>query len=319
MKKILFLLVVFLSLPAFCGEPLMLINPSRETFINFPSAVLDMDKTVTVFLPEKTVPLKGRYPVVYLLGAIPKDAPAAEALLAASQRKALLVGVNFEESDYAHLDKIVRFMTRELIPYINVNYSVFDDPSSRAVVSGGEAAAKVTAALLAQKDLFGRAVILNGGEPPASLDASAESLRVILAGERPQVFAWQQVFERKGLAYGPEFVTKLGVSRLLEAVNLDYLFAPSEELILKKLRGDLFPRVLVIGGEETVSLSVSAVLANAMTFDYLPSLLKISPMYLDWNGKDGILSVIPGALPGKVKISVLAGKTGFSGKIKLKK
>lgn len=319
MKKILFLFAAFLSLPAFCGEPLMLINPSRETFINFPSAALDSEKTVTVFLPEPAVPLKGRYPVVYLLGAVPKDAPAAEALLAASQRKALLVGVNFEENDYADVDKIVRFMTRELVPYINVNYSVFDDPSSRAVVSGGAASAKAAAALLAQKDVFARAVILNGGENPVSLEGAAESLRVLLAGERPQVFAWQQVLERKGLAYGPGFAAKLGASGLLEAVNLDYLFAPAQQLTLKKLRGDLFPRVLTLGGGETASLSLSAALDNAMTFDYLPLAPKISPMYLDWNGKDGTLSVIPGAQPGKVKISVSAGKTGFLGKIKLKK
>lgn len=319
MKKILFLFAAFLSLPAFCGEPLMLINPSRETFIHFPSAALNSEKTVTVFLPERAVPLKERYPVVYLLGAGPKDARAAEALLAASRRKALLVGVNFEENDYADLDKIVRFMTRELIPYINVNYSVFDDPSSRAVVSGGAASAAAAAALLAQKNLFARAVILNGGEKPLSLEGAAESLRVLLAGERPQVFAWQQVLERKGLAYGPGFVTKLGERGLLEAVNLDYLFAPSQELALKKLRGSLFPRVLTLSGGEDASLSLSAELADSVTFDYLPSAPKISPMYLDWNGKNGTLSVISGAQPGKVKISVSAAKTGFLGKIKLKK
>ena len=86
MKKLLFLLFLLFPTLAVCGEPLLLINPGRETFLNFPSASVGNDKTVTVFLPEPAVPLRGRYPVIYLLGAGPDDAQAAQEKLDGSTR-----------------------------------------------------------------------------------------------------------------------------------------------------------------------------------------------------------------------------------------
>lgn len=320
MKKLLALTVLLFSLPAFCGEPLMLINPSRETFINFPSAVLGNDKTVTVFLPEPAVPLRGKYPVVYLLGAGPKDAAAAQARLEASARKAILVGVNFDEKDLADTAKITAFFSRELVPYIDTNYPTVDDPSSRAVSSRGAAGAKALAALLARKNLFARAVIVDGGETPVSLAGSDRALRVLVAGKRSQAVVWQKTLEDMGLSYGPGFVTALGGDEnLFSSLNLDYLFAPAQELAVKKLKGTVSPSVLYLEGEDKAKLSVSAQLANAMTFDYVPLSVRLSPPYLDWNAAAGELAPIPGAAAGKVKIGVFVDKKAFNGKIRLKK
>lgn len=320
MKKLLVILALFLCVPAFCGEPLMLINPSRETFINFPSAVLGNDKTVTVFLPEPAVPLSGKYPVVYLLGAGPKDASAARARLEASARKAILVGVNFDEEDLADADKITRFFSRELVPYIDTNYPTFDLPESRAAAAAGAPGARVLAALLARKNLFARAVLLDGGEQPVSLAGADKALRVLLAGKRAQAAVWQQTLEEMGLSYGPGFAVWLGAhENLFSALNLDYLFAPAQELAVKKLKGEVTPSVLTLGADEKARLALSALLANGMRFDYIPLSVRLSPPYLDWDAQTGYLTPISGAAAGKVKISVFVDKTAFKDKIRLKK
>ena len=129
MKKLLFLLFLLFPTLAVCGEPLLLIHPGRETFLNFPSASVGNDKTVTVFLPEPAVPLRGRYPVIYLLGAGPDDAQAAQEKLDGSARKAILVGVNFTDAELADTDKIATFFSRELVPYIDTNYPTVDEPA----------------------------------------------------------------------------------------------------------------------------------------------------------------------------------------------
>ena len=116
MKKLLFLLAV-LTAPVWCAaqetEPLILLNPGRETFINFPSQTLP-GKTVTFFLPQQATPLTGRYPVVYVLGAIPKNAPLAQAFMDVTPHKALVVGINLTPEEMADAARVVRFFKREL-------------------------------------------------------------------------------------------------------------------------------------------------------------------------------------------------------------
>lgn len=297
----------------------MLINPSRETFINFPSSVLP-DKAVTVFLPEPSVPLRGRYPVVYLLGAGPKDAQSARQLLEQSPRKAILVGVNTDEKELADTEKISTFFSRELIPYIDTNYSTVDDPSARAVVSDGAAGAKALAALLARKRLFARAVVLNGGEEPVSLAESDASLRMLVAGRRADAAVWQRMLRERGLSYGPGFVTALGGDKTLwEALDLAYLFAPAEELTVKKLEGAAFPARLSLSEGGKSVLSVTAVLADKKRFDYIAPSVRFSPPYLTWDAQQGTLEAVNGAVPGKVTLSFGVDKAVFKSKIKLKK
>lgn len=320
MKK--FLVFLFLLVPslALCGEPLLLVNPWRETFLNFPSAAAGNDKTVTVFLPEPAVPLRGRYPVVYLLGVGPEAAASAQMKLEASVRKAILVGVNFTEQELADTDKTAAFISRELVPYIDTNYPTVDEPSARGVAASGAAGGKALAALLAKKNLFTRAVVLNGGGQPVSLAGSDASLRVLLAGERAQAAVWQQTLEDMHKTYGPDFVTALGGAEdLTSALDLDYLFAPSEELSVKKLKAQTSAAKISLASAKKAKLSVTARLKNGREYDYIPLSLRISPPYLSWDAALGELSVISGAEAAAVKMSGFVDKKKFSAKIRLKK
>ncbi len=320
MKKFFILLVLLLPVWAFCEEPYMVIHPGREIFLNFPSAIIDNQKTVTVFLPEPAVPLRQKYPVIYLLGVGPLEAPAAKKCVEAAQHKALLVGVDFTEQELADTEKITAFISRELVPYIDTNYPTTDDPASRGVAASAEAGAKALSALLAKKHLFTRAALLNGGTEPVSLAGADPDLRFLLAGKQAQAVVWQETLEDMNKTYGPDFVTVLGEqTNILDVLDLDYLLAPSEELTVKKLKSSLTPEHLSVEAQEPAKLSVKAQLNNGRVYDYIPLVLRLSPPYLNWNPSDGQLLPISGAAAGKVKISAFVDNKKFQTKIKLKK
>ena len=298
----------------------MLINPGRETFLNFPSATVGNEKTVTVFLPESSVPLRQRYPVVYMLGVGPKSAPQAQAHLETMRQKAILVGVNFDEKELADTEKIVRFFSRELVPYIDTNYFTLDEAAGRGVAAAGIEGAKAAAALLAKKNLFTRAVVLNGGTEPVSLAGADPSLRVLLAGERAQAIVWQQTLTDMNKVFGPDFITVLGTDmNLWDALDLNYLFAPADTLSVKKLKGAVFPAKISIQNDEKSRLNVKALLANGNEYDFIPLQLRLSPPYLNWNAAEGELSLISGAEKGTVKIRAFVDNKKFQTKIRLKK
>ena len=319
MKKIVLLLIGLLAVNAWAGEPLMLVKPGREIFVNFPSAILP-DKAITVFLPEESVPLHQKYPVVYLLGVWPKDAPAAEAVLKQASRKAILVGLNVEESDLADPAKMVSFFSQELVPYIDSNYPTLDEPSFRVIGARGAAAVRVLGGLLARKQLFGRALIVNSGADTVSFAAADKKLRVLAAGSRAQMAALWKTLQGIKFAYGKQVALRIMPdASLFDVLNLDYLFAPEEELAVAEVGGNLSAKKLFIASTEKTEFSTWVKLRNAMRFDYIALDLRIAPPYLRWDAAAGVLQPIAGAGAGKVKISVAVDKAVFSTKLKLKK
>ena len=320
MKKIVTFLVCLLPLFAFCGEPLMLIKPSREIFVNFPSAVLP-DKAVSVFLPEPSIPLHQKYPVVYMLGVVPTDFAQAQNVLAKAGQKAIIVGINVTEEDLAATDKISRFFSQELVPYIDSNYLTKDQPAERVLAVKGAAGEKAAGVLVTQKKLMNRVVVLHGGEnAPAWKSLPAQS-RILVAGNQAEVAAWSQYLqENQKQVYGPGFVTRLTTENsLFDVLDLDYLFAPAEELELVKLTGTITPSSVSISTKEKAELKISALLVNGTRFDFVPVALKMAPPFLEWNSASGVLIPLPGATAGKVKISTIVDNTPFTGVLKLKK
>ncbi len=320
MKKIFSLLFCLLAVGVWGGEPLMLVKPSREIFVNFPSAILP-DKAVSVFLPEPAVPLRGKYPVVYILGAVPTDAPAAQDLLKRSVQKAILVGLNVTEADMVDTAKITAFFTRELIPYIDTNYPTLDQPQYRVLAASGTTGAKAVSALLTRKQLAFRAALLNSGTQPLILGGEVNTLRVLAGGTQSEIAAWTQNLQEKGLLFGPGFVTRFTQSRsIFDVLDLDYLFAPDAgDLRVDKLAGEVTPKTLYNTQTQAAHLALWAVLANGMRFEVVPVSLKLAPPYISWDSAQGTLTPVPGARPGTVKISAAVDNITFRTKIKLKK
>ncbi len=321
MKKLFLLLLSFLPIGALAEEPLLLINPARETFLNFPSAILP-NKTVTVFLPEPTVPLHRAYPVIYILGAIAKDAAAAQEVITRAEQKAILVGINTTEKDLQDPAKLANFFVQELVPYIEANYPTLPSSALRAVVAQGKEGLQAAAVLLAQRNLFARAVLVHTGTQPVALSGIDPQLRIWIEGTRSEIVPLQQTLEELGRRYGPDFVTHLAEptdQAVWQAIEPDYLFAPVEQVRVNKIKGYLLGISLPLEAQAAQPITWKARLANKMLVDLIPLSLRITPPYLSWDALTGQVSVVSGAVPGKVKISVSVDKITWKGKISLKK
>ena len=322
MKKYFLLLAALLS--AHCvfaqvqvTEPLILINPWRETFLNCPSNTLP-GKTVTFFLPEEKQPLQGRYPVVYVLGAIPKDAPAVFNFIQRANPKPLVVGINLTQEDLADAGRVTRFFTQELIPYVDTNYSTFADASHRALIAQGTEGGLTAFSLLYRWLLFSKALLLQAD--PSLLNAAAlpRDLRLIAIGDRETLAGFQSRLEKAHFRYGENFVLQEGKQdKPLEQSPLAYWFADKSKVQIKKLIWDISPKKLTL--QDTAQVQITARLKNGENYGFYPADLLISPPFLEWNAEKGTLSVISGAEPGRVKLTAKTPKKDFSAKITLKK
>lgn len=320
MKKILVLLLILLSGWAFGAEPLLVIKPFRETFLNFPSDTLEKDAlVVTVFLPEEKVPLRKDYPVLYVLGLGPKQAEEIKKIQDNSAQKILLVGIELGDNAQAGVQEISTFISRELVPYMDANYLTIEGANHRGLAVCGAEYAQLAAELLQKKELFSRYLFLNLPLKNISLNQDNMPLRILLAGDRESLTVWQETLEDKGLLYGNNFVTKITKEDSLSSVlDIDYLFSEEVSVQVKKLSGSVYPQAVSIKTGKAY-LSVYALLANGSLYDYIPLSLRMSPPYLSWSASSGELAPISGAERGKVKIRVFVDKIDFGAKISLKK
>lgn len=318
MKKLSWIICLFLPLFAYGQEPLNLINPWRETFVNFPSQSVGNTHRVTVFLPEEKVPLQKAYPVVYLLNAGPADKERARAWLDASARKALVVGLDFTEEDLQDDSAVTRFFSHELLPYIDTNYYTLARADARVIGASGAAGARLAGKLLAVPGLFGAAALVNPGET-ASLRELPSSVRFYLRANAAQVRTWQEDFLSRGLAYGTGFAYRLsGEEDAFSNLPLEYLLAPAQAVQPRKAYAAVTDKKLSLPGG-SVRLHIQSMLANGMKFDFLPETLRFSPFVLWWDPSSQTLSAPPDSRAGTVKISGFVDKIPFKTQIKLKK
>lgn len=300
-------------------EPLLFIHPGRETMVNFPSESLGNTYTVSFFLPENFVPLKRSYPVVVALGLVPKeDAQPVAAYQAENQ--AIVVGINFTEQDYTQrADNIVRFLRDEILPYTNANYLTKTGPENRILAVRGENAAKIALRVAQTPELFGALALIRPGNVWENLPVP--SARVLVVGSQEELAVAQQVLEQNGKTYGPDFALRYEENYpfWLSAVHTGYLWAPVADVQLKTLKADVLFNRVSLSDPKAIALRVWAVLADNSLFHYVPPTVRISPPFLAWDNVRGVLQIVPGAEPGKVKIYQSVDKFPFSVKIHLKK
>lgn len=326
MKKIIFtLILVLLALPSLFAqdEEIMLIRPGRETFAHFPSSILGNKHTLTVFLPEQFIPLKGTYPLAVLFGAGPKQAAEAEAFMRNNKRnnKMIVAAVNFEGTDYADADKIARFVSRELLPYLETNYPVLPGEENRIVAARGAAGSAVALKLANIPHLFGGVSLSSPGDAFKKSAPLVKPRRVFVTGTQAELALAQKTLEAAGLEYGVNFALEYSrpETSYFSALPAAYFSAPAADVTLTRLTAQTGGNTLLLDTDETVSVRMLARLKNGLAYDYVPAALRISPMYLAWDAARGTLTPLPGAEAGTVKIRPVVDKPSFLFKIKLKK
>ncbi|WP_428075770.1 hypothetical protein [Candidatus Avelusimicrobium luingense] len=321
MKKLFLLLCLLCVAPLIQAqdESLLFIHPGRETMVNFPSESLGNTYTVSFFLPEDSVPLKQNYPVIVALGLVPKE----DASFVAAYQKgnpAIVVGINFTEQDYTQkADKIVRFLSDEILPYTDANYLTKNGPENRILAVQGPNAAKIALRVAQNPNLFGAVALIHPGNVWENVPVP--SVRILGVGTQEELARAQQVLEQNGKIYGPDFALRYDdtTSFWLNPVNTQYLWASQAQVQLKTLKADVLFNHISLSAPKDIPLRVWAVLADNSLFHYVPVSVRISPPFLAWDPMQGVFRVLAGAEPGKVKIYQSVDKNPFSVKIRLKK
>lgn len=322
MKKLIFSSVfLLLGAPALFAqnEEIMIIKSGRETFAHFPSAVIGNRHTLTVFLPEPFVPLKGTYPLAVLLGAGPKQAAEAEAFM--KQNKMIVAAVDFQDGDYADEQTVTRFVTRELLPYLETNYPVLSGAENRVIAARGAAGAKMALTLLNAPEAFGGVALASPENVWETTPLPKKPFRAFVTGTQEELARAQQALEAAGLNYGTGFALEYAraESAWFGALPAGYFFAPQNEVALTRFSVQTSEKELALDSGEEAFVRILAHLKNGLTYDYVPSALRVSPVYLYWNAQRGALTVLSGAEAGTVKIRPVVDKPSFLLKIKLKK
>ncbi len=296
------------------------IHPGRETFVYFPSAALGSTNTVTFFLPEDFVPLKKSYPLVVMLGVVPKQAQ----LVAQFQQQypAIVVGINFEEKDYVNrAAQIERFLTHELLPYVDTNYLTKTGPENRILAVQGSSAAQIALRVANTPSLFGAVALVSPGDVWKNQPLPAA--RLLVVGEQEELALAQQALERRGKTYGPDFALRYIEEKPVWFDHVDpaYLWVPAAQTRIAYARADVLQNELSLSAPQAqeTALRVWVVLKNNSLFHYVPSALRLSPPMLNWQAQRGVLNVISGASRGKVRVCNAVDNPAFCVKIKLKK
>ncbi len=303
----------------FCQEDgRIFVHPGRETFIHFPSVSLGNSYTVNFFLPEDFVPLSQKYPLVVLLGITSKQA----AQVADFQREnpAIVVGINFEEKDYTeHADQIVRFLTKELLPYVDTNYLTLASPEHRLLAAQGPVASQIALRIAQNEQLFGALGLVSPGDSWTLLPAYG--VRTLIIGTQPELAHAQSLLEQNTRTYGPDFALRYISSQgdWFSALNTSYLWAPLQDVQVKSLHAAASANAVSLRTPAPIHLRVWAILQNNEVLHYVPPVLRIGPPYLTWDSTNGTLYPIPGAEKTTVKLRNEADKPNFLTKIRLKR
>ncbi len=325
MKKITLLLSLFLSVNALFAQAFatyddsrLFIHPGREVFVNFPSESLQSKYIVTFYLPEDFVPLKHRYPVIVALGVTSKQFEQVAEFQ--KEYPAIVVGINFEEKDYVKTpDDIIKFLSRELLPYVDTNYLTKTGPENRILAVKGAMASAVALRVAQNPQLFGALTLVSPGSVWEK--QSVPQARTLVIGTQGELALAQQAFEQAGKTYGPDFALRYipQEGEWFDWVQPDYLWAAKDSVQLAYIQADVNPNKISLAAPQAVALRMWAVLVGGGLFHYVPQQLRISPPYLTWQPGQGSLQIVPGAQPGTVRVGNLVDKTPFSVKIKVKK
>lgn len=293
-------------------------HPGRETFVYFPSQELGPTNTVTFFLPEKSVPLSQSYPVIVALGVVPKQ--AQEVAKFQQDHPAIVVGINFEEKDYAtRAAQIERFLMRELLPYVDTNYLTKTGPENRILAVQGKSAARIALHVTQNPNLFGSVALFS----PADVwnDSDVPPVRTLVVGTQPELALAQETLEQYGKTYGPDFALRYYTPNgaWFNGIDTSYLWATRAQTQVKYARADVSLNKVSLAQPQDVFLRIWVVLANNSLFHYVPARLRISPPYLAWDPLRGVLKVVSGAVPGTVRVHNVVDKPEFAVKVRLKK
>lgn len=300
--------------PASMQQDMRIFNKEGEdTIVFFPSEYLGYAPKINVVFPEGYNADGARFCSVYVIN---KDELPKDALYTSFPKeyagKCLFVNIRFNNIPSAKA--LEGFMSRELLPYMEINYKVESSSEAKIILAGEGYSAPVINAL---SDLsgyiggFALSFYVNTAMP-GGFEGVSKSARVWALGSKGNMARLQNSLEDAGLKFFDNFGYKIVETAssnppdLKDILNLTYLLE-KDSLKPLKAKGVFSVKSASSVSEERFNFWLDVTGKKGLKLNYIPSSLKIAPPFLSWDYDTASFGVIYGAQPGKVKISGFAG------------
>ena len=285
----------------------------EDTIVNFPSSYLDYYPKINVIFPEGYDNPDARFCSVYIINGEEMPRSALYDILGRKDAgRCVYVNVRLNASSSS--EELLGFLTRDLLPYVEVNYKTGNRSSDRIILAAEGYGVSLISALAPLSEYFGNFALsfyTNTAMPEIS-DSVRNDVSLWLVGTSGNMLRLQNKLEEKGLKFFDNFAyltvdTSPGEKPSLKNIfNLSY-FLDKEEFLPLKGKGILSVKSASSSSEESFGFKVEIKGRKGFKAEYIPSVLKIAPPFLSWDASKGLMSVIYGAQPGKVKITGMAG------------
>ena len=294
------------------GEMRIFTKEGEDVITNFPSENLLAAPKIHVVLPTENT--QNRYPSVYIISDEELDKEKIKEMYPDFYGKYYFVTVRLEEGE----NNFSTFLTKDLLPYIEINYSVSADAAQRALI------AKNSFALAYLADLKNISAYLKNAalgfeysSPLPKIESAGNDLNLWADGPVDNMAALHASLAAQGLVYLENFAYNITSGQLTPgSANIDFLFNRAGRKISKIMPYQQF-ETLDLDKDYEALFWLNLKSKSGYNMVYIPQDLRIAPPLLNWNKEQASFNIIPGVGVGKVKIKV-SGKTEFGKKFKAK-
>ena len=290
------------------GEMRIFQKDGEEVLVNFPSNYLNNTPKIHVVFPSQTYE---RRPSIYLISDNELDKSKIQEMYPDFFGKYFFITVMLEEGE----NNFSKFLTSELLPYIEVNYFVYSNPEERTLIAKNSFALDYLANLKnISYYLKNAAISFDYSSPMPAIEATT-GLNLWAEGPVDNVAALHASLVKQNLVYLKDFaynVTKN--NNVSTSVNLNFLFNKDGRKITKTTIYQQF-KTLDLNKDFASLFWLNLKSKDGYNLAYIPQDVRIAPPLLNWNKEQATFNIISGASVGQIKID---GKTEFGKKFKAK-
>ncbi|MBO4707038.1 MAG: hypothetical protein J5594_00545 [Elusimicrobiaceae bacterium] len=292
------------------GEMRIFVKDGEEVITNFPSENLLAAPKIHIVLPTENT--QSRYPSVYIISGEELDKEKIKEMYPDFYGKYYFVTVKLEEGE----NNFSTFLTKDLLPYMELNYAVLADGAQRTLI------AKNSFALAYLADLKNISAYLKNAalgfeysSPLPKIEVTGNDLNLWADGPVDNIAALHASLAAQGLVYLENFAYNITSGKLAQgSANIDFLFNRAGRKISKITPYQQF-ETLDLDKDYSSLFWLNLKAKSGYKLAYIPQDLRIAPPLLNWNKEQATFNIILGASEDKVKVS---GKTEFGKKFKAK-
>ena len=291
------------------GEMRIFVKDGEEVITNFESSYLISAPKIHIIVPEGIG--KERKPSLYIISDEEIDKAKIKEKYPAFYDKYVFVTVKIEDEE----DNFTPFLTRELLPYVEVNYPISSKPQERTLVAKNSFALNYLANLEELFEYVQNAVL--GFDYTSSLPEikAQKGLNLWACGPLENMASLHLNLVKNGLSYLEDFAYAISKkSQPAGTANLDFLFNKEGRKIIKVQEHQQFKTLDLRNESINSAFWLNLTAKNGYELSYIPQQMRIAPPFLNWNNELGVFEIIPGAVTGKIKAD---GKTEFGKKFKV--